>query len=84
MKRVLVRIDGLVLRGFRHADRHALSSALEDELGRALGAPGTAERIAALASLARLHVDPVRVAPGGAPRDVGVAAARAIGGAIRR
>lgn len=84
MKRVVVHIDGLVLRGFRHADRHAVSSGLRDELGRLLAQPGVAERVAALGSIARLTAAPVRAGTGVAPRAVGASAARAIGGAIDR
>jgi hypothetical protein len=84
MNRVHIRIDRLVLRGFPRADRHQLSAALQDELGRLLAAPGGATRIAALGSTARLDAGPIRVAAGGAPRETGLAAAHAIGGAIRR
>jgi hypothetical protein len=84
MKRLVVRIDRLVLRGYRPADGRALSAALRKELGRLLAAPGSAERAAALGAVARLDVAAVRVPPGAAPRAVGSAAARAISGAIRR
>jgi hypothetical protein len=84
MKRVVVHIDGLVLRGFRHPDRHAVSSGLQAELGRLLAQPGAAERVAALGSMNRLDGGSVRVGTGMALRAIGAAAARAIGSAIER
>lgn len=84
MKRIVIRIDGLALRGFRHADRHAVAAGLQAELGRLLATPGGQARLATLGAVPRLNVAPVRVRPGGTARQVGLAAARAISGAIRR
>jgi hypothetical protein len=84
VRRVVVHIDGLVLHGFRHGDRHAVAAGLRAELGRLLAQPGAAARVAALGSIARLSAAPVRAASATAPRALGAAAARAVGGAIGR
>jgi hypothetical protein len=84
MKRIVIRIDNLALRGFRHADRHAVAAGLQAELGRLLAASVGQARLATLGAVPRLSVAPVRVGLGGTPREVGLAAARAIGGAIER
>jgi hypothetical protein len=84
MKRIVIRIDNLALRGFRHADRHAVSAGLQAELARLFAAPGRADRLAALGSVAGLSVRPFRVESGSAPGEIGLAAARAIGGSVRR
>ena len=76
-----LRIDTLVLRGFRApVDRYAVAAAMERELARLLG---EADAQAALASLPRrdasgLHAGSFSVARDATPESVGVEAARAV------
>jgi hypothetical protein len=80
MKRVIVHIDSLVLKGFRHEDRHAIADGLRQELARLLAAPAAAAGLEAHPSARLLRADPVTLAPG---RDAG-AHGQAIGQALAR
>jgi hypothetical protein len=79
MKRVIVNIESLVLKGFRYEDRHAIAAAVQDEVGRALAAPDAAARIAQLGSTPNLRIGNVNVAAGAKPQEVAAATGRAVG-----
>jgi hypothetical protein len=79
MRRVIVSIDSLVLKGFRYEDRHRVAAALKAELTRVLAQPGAAERLTELGSAPQLRLDNVNVAPNAIPQQVGAETARAIG-----
>lgn len=79
MRRVIVHIERLVLAGFRYEDRHAISAGLGAALARVLATPEMAERLARMGDLPRLRVGPVTVAGDATPRQMGAAAAKAIG-----
>lgn len=84
MKRVLVHIDNLVLKGIRHGDRRDIAAGLQEELRRLFADPlGTHQRLAASADLSSLQVGNIRIAPGSPSRSVGVQAARRIAKGIR-
>jgi hypothetical protein len=83
MRRIVVRIDSLVLKGIRYEDRHAISAAVQQELARALAAPGTAHELAAMGSAPALRAGTVDVAPSASVRDVGSAAARRMAQTLR-
>ncbi|ODT45714.1 MAG: hypothetical protein ABS70_02490 [Nitrospira sp. SCN 59-13] len=84
MKRVIVNIDRLVLKGFRFEDRQAVAQGLQEQLTRLLTDPGMAERIGTIGNLSRLRVAPIHVAPETKPHDVGSAAANGIGRGLSR
>lgn len=79
VRRVAVHIDRLVLRGFEHADRHAVAAGLREELSRLFADPDVARRLTAGGDVARLRVGDITVDPGAAPQQVGAQAARGIG-----
>ncbi len=79
MKRVIVNIDRLVLKGFRFEDRHAIAQGLQEQLTQLLYEPGMAERMGVIGNLSRLRVAPMHLAPETKPHDVGTAAANGIG-----
>lgn len=79
MRRVVVKIDSLVLKGFRFEDRHAIATALQEELAQILAVPQWAHRITAIASVPRMHIGDVNIGADAGPRQVGVETARAIG-----
>mgnify|MGYP000715168842 CR=1 FL=1 len=56
MRRVVVNIDRLVLKGIRFEDRHAVAQELQEQLTRLLAAPGMAERIRRTGSAPRLAI----------------------------
>jgi hypothetical protein len=83
MKRVVVHVDRLVLKGFQHQDRQALADGLRAELGRLFADPHTARTLVAQGNLAHLSVGKVRVAPNAGPARLGAQAARGIAREIK-
>jgi hypothetical protein len=79
MRRVVVYIDSLVLRGFRYEDRHAVSAGLREELTRVLAEPDAARHISQLASTSRLHIGNVNIGTKAKPQQAGLAAGNAVG-----
>ena len=84
MKRVVVTIDRLVLKGFRFEDRHAIAQGLQEQLAQLLSEPGMAERIGAVGSTSRLRLGNVRVTGDMQGQQIGQATGRAIAGHWRR
>ena len=78
-RRVVVNIDTLVLKGFRHEDRHAIAAAVQEELARVLNGPDAAQKLTALGSRPRLRIGNVNLAPDVKPQQTGTATGRAIG-----
>jgi hypothetical protein len=79
MRRVIVNIDSLVLRGFRHEDRHAISAALQDELAYVLAAPYAARQLTQLGSTPHMRIGNVDVGASAKPHQVGLATGNAVG-----
>ena len=79
MRRIVVNIDSLVLKGFRYEDRHAIAQGLQEEISRALSISDAAARVAEFGSVPNLRLGNVRVAAGAKLRQVGVATGRAVG-----
>ena len=84
MKRVVMHIDRLVLKGFRHADSHAIGEAMRGELSRLLADPATGARLAALGHVSRLHAGKVKLTQDAKPQRLGVSAGRAIAKGLSR
>lgn len=78
MRRVIVNIDSLVLKGFRYEDRYTIAAALQDELTRVLAAPMTARQLASSGNRPRLRLGNVHFASATKPREVGAATGRAV------
>jgi hypothetical protein len=79
MKRVIVHIDNLVLKGFKHEDRHAIAAGLQQELSLLFTDPQAAQQLTAKGDVSRLPVGSININPGAKPQSVGVEAARGIG-----
>lgn len=79
MRRVIVTIDRIVLRGIRYEDRHAVSAALQDELARALAAPYAAQQLRESRSMPRLVIGNVNFGANAKPNQVGAETGRAVG-----
>ncbi|MGK2915379.1 MAG: hypothetical protein ACSLE5_13200 [Porticoccaceae bacterium] len=79
MKRVVIHIDSLVLKGFRHEDRHAIAEGLQQELSRLLANPRAVESLTGLGDQLRLKVSGVHIARGTKPQRVGAQVAQGIG-----
>lgn len=78
MKRVILHIDQLVLRGVARADARALSMALQGELTRLLALPGRLAALQGRHGAADLKPVQARVPQGAGPAAVG----RAVAGRI--
>jgi hypothetical protein len=79
VSRVVVHIDRLVLRGYRHEERHAIAAGLQEALRRVLAEPGAAARLGRAGSVSRLTLGRVPIVPGGTGSAVGEGVGRAIG-----
>ena len=83
MKRVVVHIDRLVLKGFRHEDRHAVAAGLRQELENVFAERETVSLLSALGDVPRLRVSGVHIEHGSPPQRVGEQVAQGIGKEIR-
>ena len=79
MKRVVVHIDSLVLKGFRHEDRHAIAMGLQQELSRLLADPQAAQGLTGLGDISRLQVGSLHIEHGAKPQRIGAQVAQGIG-----
>ncbi len=78
VRRVIVHIESLVLRGFRPEDQHLIAAGLHEQLARALGDSSDVEGIMGIASADSMRTPPVVVAPRAPARQVGEEAGRSI------
>ena len=81
---VTVQIDNLVLKGFRHEDRHAIAQGLQEQLTDILSAPGIGEGLSQTGNIPHLRAGQVNVAADAKPQQVGIAAANGIGKGLSR
>ena len=76
MRRVIVLIDRLVLKGFRHEDGHGTAQGLRQELGRVFSGQGAAQHLSTLGDISRMRVGGVDINPRSKPQRVGVEVAQ--------
>ena len=79
MRRLVVHIDSLVLKGFHHEDRYAIAAGLQQELSRLLADPQAVEGLTGLGDISRLQVGRMHIAQGLKPQRVGAQVAQGIG-----
>jgi hypothetical protein len=84
MKRVIVHIDRLVLKGYAAGERDELAAALGAELGRLLADPTTVQQLSGLGHAARIRVNLQSPTGEAGPEHPGAAAAKAIVGGLTR
>ena len=84
MQRVIVHIDSLVLKGFRHEDRHALALGLQQELSQWFADPQVAGQLATTGDVSRLRVGNININPGSPPQRVGSQVAQSIGKGMKK
>jgi hypothetical protein len=82
MRRIVINIDSLVLKGFRYEDRHAVAAGLQEELARLLATPQRARRFIELGHVSRLNVGNVGIRWNAKPYEIGAESARAIGNGL--
>ena len=84
MKRVVVHIDRLVLKGFRPEDRHAIAAGLQQELGRVFADREAVSLLSAMGDVQRLQVGGVPIEQGARPQRVGESVAQGVGKEIKK
>lgn len=84
MRRVIVHIDSLILKGFRYEDRHAIAMGLQEELGRVFADRDSISRLNAMGDVPRLQVGGVQIAQGTKPPRIGENVARGIGKELKK
>ena len=84
MKRIVLHIDRLVLKGFGKDDPQRIAADLKMELVRLLTESAAAGRLASLTHGSSIRVGQEYVGRGGKPERSGISAARAIAGGLSR
>jgi len=84
VKRVIVHIDRLVLKGFRVEDRDTISSGLQRELTGLLAHPQAVQGLASPGDSSRLKLGRIHVAQGSKPDRVGAQVAQRIGEGLKK
>jgi hypothetical protein len=84
MKRVVLHIDSLVLKGFKHEDRHGIAEGLQQELGQLFSNHQAAQQLMANGDVSRLRVGNVRIGQNTKPQRVGSQVAQGIGKGINK
>ena len=79
MKRIILHIDSLVLKGFRREDRHGIAEGLQHELARLFADPQAARQLTANGDVPRLRVGSIHIAQNSKPQRVGSQVAQGIG-----
>ena len=79
MKRVVLHIDSLVLKGFRHEDRHGIAEGLQQELTRLFANPQAAQQLAANGNVSQLRLGNISIDQNSKPQRVGSQVAQGIG-----
>ncbi|KXK01190.1 MAG: hypothetical protein NBKEAIPA_01099 [Nitrospirae bacterium] len=84
MRRVIVKIDQLALKGFRYEDRHAIAQGLQEQLALLFAEPGMAERLASLGDVPHLRTKAISIPGEASPRLTGTDVADGIGKGLMR
>ena len=79
MKRIVLHIDSLVLKGFRHEDRHGIAEGLQQELSRMFADPQAAQQLTASGDMPRLRIGNISIGHGVKPQRIGLQVAQSIG-----
>ena len=79
MKRIVLHIDRLVLRGFDGSDRDGIAEGLREELVRQFSDIDVLNRLTGQSAKPILRIGEVPIKRGSMPRDVGVQLARSLG-----
>ena len=79
MKRVVVHIDRLVMKGFRHEDQHAIAAGVRQELERVFADREAVSHLRGMRDVSGVQVRGVHIEHGSKPQRVGEHVARGIG-----
>jgi hypothetical protein len=83
MKRIVLHIDHLLLKGFQQADRHDIASGIQQELTRLYSEPHSASQLMQQGNAARLHIGNVSISHGANGQHTGKQIARGISKGIK-
>ncbi len=83
MKHIVLHIDNLVLKGFRHEDLQGIAEGLQQELTRLFADPQAIQQLTANGDVSRLRVSSVQVNQGAKPQQIGLQVAQGIGKGIK-
>jgi hypothetical protein len=83
MKRIVLHIDSLVLKGFRHEDRHGIAEGLRQELTRLFADPQAAGQVTVKSDVSRLRLGCVQIDRNAKPQRIGIQIAQGIGEGIK-
>ena len=78
MTHIVLHVERLCLKGFRHTDRDALAESLRAELGRQFGESEAAKLLAVRSNRARVRIPEVRLPAAAKAAQVGTLVARGI------
>jgi hypothetical protein len=84
MKRVVLHIDSLVLKGFRQEDRQGIAEGLQQELTRLFADPQAAQQLTAKGDVSRLRIGGIHIQHDSKPQHVGSQVAQGIGKGMKR
>ncbi len=79
MKRVVLHINSLLLKGFRHEDRHGIAEGLQQELSRLFADPQAAQQLMENGDVSRLRLGSISINQNSKPQRVGSQVAQGIG-----
>jgi hypothetical protein len=79
MKRIVLHIDKLVLKGFRSQDQHGIAKGLQQELTRIFADPQIAQQLTTNGDVSRLRVGGIQIQHDSKPQRIGTQVAQGIG-----
>ncbi len=83
MNRVIVHIDSLVLKGFRHEDRHAIAAGLQQELTGIFADPKAVQQWTSRGDVSQLRIGSVPIKPDSKPQRIGGQVAQGISRGVK-
>ena len=84
MKRIVLHIDSLVLKGFPHEDRQGIAEGLQQELVRLFTDPQASQQLTANGDISRLRAGNIKIHQDSKPQHVGLQVAQGIGKGMKR
>jgi hypothetical protein len=84
MKRVVLHIDRLILKGLGNTNPHAIGEGMRGELARLLADPAAGERLASLGHVSRLGAGRISFAQDVKPQWLGISIGHAIAKGMSR
>jgi len=84
MRRAIIHVDRLVLKGFRYEDSQAIADGLRQELGRVFAGRDAVSHLSVMGHVSRMQVGGVHIEHGSEPVRIGEKVAHGIGKELSR